>query len=116
MKLYKTTTHELPCPLSTDEVMSKGEQLGQAVVEIKSLGEKISELRNKVKNLSYSKDLLAECIRSRSEYRDIPCSIYLDDETEKIELVTLRDDTKEEIFRREAVGEEKQMLLDLDND
>jgi hypothetical protein len=112
----------LPCDLEPIEVTEFGEKLalleerrGELQAEKKEF---VADINDQLKSVDAEMSTLAKAVRDKKIEREVETKTIPD--TDKWEMVTLRQDTGEEIDRREMSDRERmkhgQMELVVDND
>lgn len=106
---------QLPCPLTHEELLAKGDALATTLREIEQEGESQAEARAAMKErmtaLVKKQNQLRQEVQERREMREIGVSIQIADR-QKALVREVRIDTGEIIRERFADDRERQQLLD----
>lgn len=104
---------ELPCKLTEEERLTKGDECAAKLVEVRDLelekAAQAKEMKAKISRASLRVAELKDEIRTRTEYRDVECSESRDDHTQCI--VTRRLDTGAIVDSRPMNDHERQTSL-----
>lgn len=118
MNITKTITRSLPVPLTTDEKVEYGRNLAVLHQEYLALerAKKVSadDFKEKLEGIDGATFRLATIVRNQEEYRTVECSWRYLFETNSKELI--RMDTGEIVETATITAEERQMLLQLEQD
>ena len=108
-----TETRTLPCVLTDDELLARGDALARQHAAIKDeeaaqAGEK-KRMKEALDELTGEQARLARIVRDKAEPRDVECRIVHDYATQAVQVV--RTDTGEVIESRAMTDRERQIGL-----
>ena len=107
------TTEILPCDLTVDEQVERGQQLVQAMAEKAKLIADKKTIANEFKQRELEAEtkigMIQKVVSERREYRDIECTEFRDYKAGKVFVV--RDDLGTIVHTRQMTQYERQQLL-----
>jgi hypothetical protein len=112
-ELAKKEVRALPCKLTDEELLARGDSIASIVQDIAAEKERQksqkAEMKARLEELEARKARLASVVKRREEDRDIPCEIwFLYDE---LMVETRRTDSDLVVDRRRMTNDEMQMSL-----
>jgi len=117
LHLISESTRRLPCHLTDEEVLRAGSDLAQVIEDMSTEESRAQDVRAQLKaqmtEYESRRSQLASKVRRREEYRDVKVSLYLQDDSM---VVTVREDTGEQIEVRPAHESELQAAMAFDDE
>lgn len=112
--VLKTETRSLPCPLTDNELLAKGDALATKLREIDEEREHQEQAKSAMKErlagLIADVGKLRQQIQERREFREVPVEIVLKDTRQGL-VTEIRVDTGEVLRDRFMEDDERQMSL-----
>jgi hypothetical protein len=116
MRIHKRENRILPCKLTKDELIERGQSLAATIEDINTETDAQEGLKREMKArigvLEAQRSSLAAVVSRRHELRDVSVEVQLHDDTNTV--ATVRMDTGEVIHSRTMNDDERQESLPLE--